>query len=298
MIESVSDDRFMAILDRLAEKSVEDYYNPYRTFVWPESLPEDALWMSADLMSPYGTDLGRTLDSETFQRLSKWESVNFYSLNIQGIRELMIEVVHRIHMPGFETSSGFFHHFLGEENEHMWFFAEFCLRYGRKIYSYPNLKGVPHDDAEVENFLVFARILLFEEMVDHYNLRMADDPVLHHTIRQVNGVHHRDESRHIAFGRELVTLLYAPLRERLSAEALGELETYLKRYLMFSGRSFYNPSMYRDAGIVDPLDFRSRLLADERRRPLERKVLRKPLSFMLKQGIFADDVLPDMVGAI
>lgn len=291
-IDSNVTDRFIQILDRLEEKSVEDYYNPYRMFQWPESLPEDAYWMSEDLITPHGTELVEELGPEAMRRLSKWESVNFYSLNVHGIRELLTEVVNRIHMPGFEVPSDFFHHFIGEENEHMWFFAEFCRRYGGKIYPSMKLKTAGLADPEVENFLVFARILIFEEIVDHYNSRMAEDSSLHETIRQVNRIHHQDESRHIAFGRELVTLLHARVRENATEESLREIESYLKRYLVFSLQSLYSPLAYQDAGLPDPLGVRARLLAHEGRRAVERKVIRKPMSFLVRSGIFSDDSLP------
>jgi len=175
----------------------------------------------------------------------------------------------------------------------MWFFAEFCRRYGGKIYpTAAALKSTEITDPELENFLVFARILIFEEIVDFYNARMADDPTLHETIRQVNRIHHQDESRHIAFGRELVSLLFGKLRDRLDADALRETETYLKRYLVYSVHSLYSPTVYRDAGVADPLGLRARLLADDGRRVVERKIIRKPLAFLIKSGIFADDRLP------
>ncbi|WP_372513996.1 diiron oxygenase [Streptantibioticus rubrisoli] len=286
------DKRFVEILQRLVDKSVDGYYNPYREFTWPDSLPDDRMWMSEDLTSTYGTEVEAELSPAERCRLSRWESINFYSMNVEGIRELIIEVMRRIHSRGFEVPSDFFHHFIGEENEHMWFFAEFCLRYGGKIYSGPKLNSIGHKDPRVENFLVFSKILLFEEIVDYYNMRMAADDTLHETIRKVNRVHHEDESRHIAFGRELVGLLYSQLAVDASAEQRRDIEEYLKRYIVFSLRSFYNPQVYRDAGINDPLGFRERLLADPARRDAERKSVRKPMAFMLKAGIFADDLLP------
>lgn len=286
-------DRFVELLQRLGQKSVEDYYNPYRMFSWADSLPEDAYWMTPELISAHGTPVEREIGEEGMKRLSRWESINFYSLNVHGIRELIIEVVKRIHMPGFEVPSEFFHHFIGEENEHMWFFAEFCRRYGQgRIYSSPSLNTHGADDTQIENFLVFARILLFEEIVDHYNLRMGDDQCLHETIRQVNSIHHHDESRHIAFGRELVSFLYNRLRPSATQEQLAELESYLKRYIVFSLQSFYNPQVYRDAGLPDPLGARSRIMADPHRRQAELKAIRKPLSFLVKSGIFANAELP------
>ncbi|MFC5719475.1 diiron oxygenase [Streptomyces gamaensis] len=287
-------DRFQEILARLTEKSVEDYYNPYQTFDWPDRLDDDRMWMSPELLTVYGTEHFDTLGEDTLRRLSKWESVNFYSLNVHGIRELLIEVVQRIHTPGFEVPSDFFHHFIGEENEHMWFFAEFCRRYGGKIYPSQGLRAESGWAPETENFLVFARILFFEELVDHYNTRMAQDDSLCATIRQVNGLHHQDESRHIAFGRELVSLLHTRVRERVDAAERRAAEDYLKRYVVYSVNSLYSPYVYRDAGIADPLALRTSLLEDERRRPLERKAIRKPLAFFLKTGIFTDETLPTL----
>ncbi|GAA1926440.1 hypothetical protein GCM10009716_38260 [Streptomyces sodiiphilus] len=285
-------DRFKEVLDRLSTKSIEDYYNPYQQFDWPDRLDENRLWMSPELLTPYGTRHFEELGEETLIRLSKWESINFYSLNVHGIRELLIEVVNRIHMPGFEVPSDFFHHFIGEENEHMWFFAEFCRRYGGKIYSSTAMRAESDWEPEVENFLVFARILFFEELVDHYNSRMAQDASLCDTVRQVNRIHHQDESRHIAFGRELVTLLHDRMRERIDEERCREVEAYLKRYVVFSVNSLYNPHVYRDAGVPDPLGLRNSLVADELRRPIERRIIRKPLAFFRRTGIFSDEELP------
>jgi hypothetical protein len=282
------DTRFKEILGRLTAMSIEDYYNPYRKFDWPETLPADMWWMSPDLMTIDGTDMIAELDDEQLYRLSRHESINFYSLNVHGIRELIIEVISRIHTSGYETPSEFFHHFIGEENEHMWFFAEFCLRYGGKIYRQPPTAPQSNQDPESAAFLVFARILLFEELVDYFNSRMADDDTLHETIRHVNRIHHQDESRHIAFGRELVSLLYADLKKKATAQSLREIETYLKRYLVYSFESLYSPQVYRDAGIADPLALRRRLLAAPVRAEREQRMLRKPLGYLTRTGILGD----------
>ncbi|MEK2488286.1 diiron oxygenase [Kitasatospora purpeofusca] len=281
-------DRFREILDRLGRMSIDDYYNPYRMFEWPEELPSDQLWMSKELISLHGTPAFDELDREQLLRLARWESVNFYSLNVHGIRELLIEVVNRVHMPGFEAPSEFFHHFIGEENEHMWFFAEFCRRYGKKIYPFPRVKTTVPGDEATENFLVFARILLFEEIVDYYNAYMADDETLPETVRQVNRIHHRDESRHIAFGRELVSLLYAELKRTKNEEELAGVERYLKEYIQFCLHSFYSLNAYEDAGLEDPLAVRAAVMRDPNRRAFERRMVRKPVSFMVKSGIFKD----------
>ncbi|WP_432151453.1 diiron oxygenase [Streptomyces sp. bgisy029] len=288
MVSEVIDrnDRFRGILDRLATKSIDDYYNPYRLFEWPDELPEDMWWMSPELTTTYGTEWAEKLSPEQLHRLSKHESINFYSLNVHGIRELLVEVVNRIHTAGFETPSEFFHHFIGEENEHMWFFAEFCLRYGKKIYRQPAggaETAAPSD--KVQSLLVFARILIFEELVDHFNSAMAEDERLHETIRGINRIHHQDESRHIAFGRELVNLLHQDLKRTATEQELDEVSTYLRRYMRHSFESLYHPQVYRDAGIERPHELRRALLESPARAEAEQRTFRKTAKFLEKTGL-------------
>jgi P-aminobenzoate N-oxygenase AurF len=280
--------RLREVLDRLSSMSIEDYYNPYQMFQWPDTLPEEMWWMSPELTTTYETDVAEELSPEQLFRLSKLESVNFYSLNVHGIRELLIEVTQRIHTDEFATPSEFFHHFIGEENEHMWFFAQFCLRYGPKIYKQARGGAETIPPSNAASLLVFARILIFEELVDHFNSRMAMDERLHDTIRQINRIHHQDESRHIAFGRELVRILFEGFRGTATPEEVEQVEDYLKRYLTYSFESLYNPQVYKDAGIPKPLEIRQRLLTGPRRPAFEAQVFRKTRSFLTKNGLIRD----------
>lgn len=278
-------DRFLDILERLSSKSVEDYYNPYKLFEWPDELPRNMWWMSPELTTTYGTAAAERMTEEQLYALSHYESINFYSLNVHGIRELLIEVTRRIHTSGFETPSKFFHHFIGEENEHMWFFAEFCLRYGGKIYRQPAGASVTIPRSDVESLLVFARILIFEELVDHFNSKMALDTRLHETIRAINRIHHQDESRHIAFGRELVSALFAEVKKNSTEQELADVAAYIKRYMTYSFESLFNPQVYRDAGVEKPQELRRELLESPTRAQFEQSVFRKTSKFLEKAGI-------------
>lgn len=278
-------------LDRIIGMSVDTYYNPYKTFQWPDTLPDEQWWMSPELMTVHGTALERDLDEKQLMVLSKWESIHFYSLNVHGIRDLLLEVIKRVHTPGFEDESEFFHHFVGEENEHMWFFATFCLKYGKKIYLDKKIKIAPAEMAElpadVESLLVFARVLIFEEIVDYFNLRMGKDETLHPIIRQVNSIHHQDESRHIAFGREIVKLLWDGVRERHPAKRHQEIRDYLARYFQASIQSLYSPAVYADAGVPDPYKVRTALLADPVRHEADARVLKRTTDFFSAQGLLS-----------
>jgi hypothetical protein len=280
-----------SVLARINEMSVETYYNPYKMFQWPDTLPEEQWWMSPDLMTLSGTRFASELPERQRMLLSKWESIHFYSLNVHGIRELLLEVVKRVHAPGFEEESEFFHHFVGEENEHMWFFAKFCLNYGKKIY--PNKKiSLTIEDAhpDIESFLVFSRVLIFEEIVDYFNLRMGRDESLHPIIQQVNSIHHMDESRHIAFGREVVKKLFQHLLKTQPADAVRQARDYVGRYLAASVQSLYSPSVYRDAGVADPYGLRTALLADPARLEADQRTIKRTADYMTANGILDGEV--------
>lgn len=280
--------RFQEVLDRLTRMSERDYYDPYKLFRFPDSLPEDRYWMSPELMSVHGTAFRETLGEEQLWRLSRWESINFYSLNVHGIRELLIEIVTRIHTAGFERPSEYFHHLIGEENEHMWFFATFCLKYGH-IYPDKSLRlPAPDEYPAAANMLVFARLLIFEEIVDYFNQRMGADERLDATIRQVNHIHHQDESRHIAFGHQVVALLHEQLRSELPEEALHGIERHLKQYMARSVDSLCTPAMFRDAGVPEPYQARRAVLEDPAYQERERAILKRSLNFMVGEGIFRD----------
>ncbi|WP_231642570.1 diiron oxygenase [Saccharomonospora sp. NB11] len=274
-------------LDRLEQMAESGYYNPYTMFDWPDAIEPDKPWMSESLTTLAGTPMWDELTREQQLALTRYEAVNFFSLNIHGIRELMSEVVMRIHERVYANVSEFLHHFIGEENEHMWFFAQFCLRYGGKLYpAQPTLQveSTDHLSPVAKELIVFARILIFEEIVDYYNAHMATDESLPPIAREINRVHHQDESRHVAFGRMIFQDLLKQVTERDPAE-LPVLAEYLENYLQYSIGTLYNPAAYRDAGIPDALALRRRALEHPARLKAHDDVLKRTRKFLTKVGV-------------
>lgn len=274
-------------LDRLETMAESDYYNPYTIFDWPDSLDESVPWMSESLVTLAGTEEWDALTREQQLALTRHEAVNFFSLNVHGIRELLSDVVLRIHTKTYADASEFLHHFIGEENEHMWFFGTFCLKYGGKVYppvpqvGMKALEGVGDAASEL---IIFARILIFEELVDHFNALMATDQSLPQIAREINRVHHQDESRHVAFGRHLFAELLEQVRET-RPEDIPVLAKYLDAYLEYSVRSLYNPAVYRDAGIPEPLELRRRLLEHPARHAAHERILNRTRKFLARNGL-------------
>jgi len=121
-------------------------------------------------------------------------------------------------------------------------------------------------------------------------MRMGRDEALHPIIRQVNSIHHQDESRHIAFGREIVKKLFDHITTTQPADQVAKAQDYIKRYIVASIQSLYSPSVYRDAGIKDPYELRSQLLQDPGRKAADEKALKRTLDFFQSNAILTGEV--------
>ena len=182
--------------------------SPHSAIEWPQAVDRNRYFMSPELISLYGTETWESLDELARRRLSFWETVNFFSLNIHGERPLVAGLAARLYRDGSEGVEAYLHHFLEEENNHMVYFGGFCRRYAGKVYPDRQL-AFPRDYAPgEEDFLFFAQVLLFEEIVDAYNVACARDELLEPTARRIHLLHHLDESRHLVFGRRYVAELF------------------------------------------------------------------------------------------
>ena len=273
------------LLRHLSDLSVERAYDPFCEFEWPVSLPPEGFWMTEELLSVYGTPHMSDLREEERWKLSRWELINFFSFNVHGIKELMQTVLTCIYKPGYEAVSEYFHHFLDEENKHMWFFAEFCRRYGGKIYFTQKIQFSTFTEDDIQTFIALAKILISEQISDFYNMRMMADESLHPIVRKLNRVHHEDESRHIAMGLNVVRLMHKTISIKYSQQTQQQIENYLTRYMQFFLESFYNPSAYRDAGLQDPYEWRRRLIDAPARKKFHRQVLKRTMRFFQVTGI-------------
>jgi hypothetical protein len=241
--------------------------------------------MSEDLLTIGGTPYAESFGENQVASLSRWELINFFSCNVHGIRDLLLQVASRIYCSGFGDFSEYFHHFLDEENKHMWFFAEFCKRYGQKIYATKAIPYSPFPEEDIQAFVAFSRILISEEIGDFYNVRMMKDERLPSIVREVNRIHHMDESRHITMGRIVVQRLCRALQASHSDEVLKAIVTSLSRFMLYYLQSFYNPSAYGDAGLDEPYALRTRLVESEARRTFHRRVLNRSFRFFRNLGL-------------
>lgn len=249
-----------AVLERLAQASTAA--DPYDSIGWPEQLPPGQWCMTPELISLHGTPVYERMDEASRHQLSLLELVNFFSINVHGERRLIAGLGERLGAEPDPAVASYLQHFVGEEEKHLACFQMFCDRYANGVYRDRNL-ALPDDwNAAEAVFVFFARVLMFEELVDQINTTLAADERVAAVVRQINHAHHLDEVRHIAFGRVWLRHLATKTRTQWRRDGSWRIGRYLSDYRTALWRDLFNPDVYRDVGLTDPLGLRSTALAN------------------------------------
>ncbi|MCP5245553.1 MAG: diiron oxygenase [Burkholderiales bacterium] len=282
-------DHVLTLTRKLSTASVKRYSNPYAEFEWPDHIDESEWLFSPELSSLAGTDVFDSLNEVQLRKLCFWELINFFSLNIHGEKALLQGLTKRLYSDWPAEISDYLHHFVGEENKHMTLFGTFCNRYAKKVYPSKNYQIPGNFSQGEEDFLFFVRVVIFEELVDYYNLSMSRDERLHPLSRAINGYHHNDESRHLAFGRKITKHIFDTYSPQWSEETLANIRRYLADYIVATWKEYYNPWVYKDAQINDAYEVYQMAWDHEAQRALRKMVSRKCLEFLTHSGILKEE---------
>ena len=249
-------------IDKLCALSRTNYRSPYGAFDWPATLDDDVWCMAPELISIHGTAQYEALTEPQRKRLSRYEAANFFSVSVDGEKSFIEQLARMLYQPRLRDVTPYLLHFLDEENKHLVYFGEFCMRYVGRVYPSravvrPEKTG-PHAEQDV---LFFATVLAFEQMTDFLNTKMGTDERLHPIAKQINLAHHLDESRHIAFGRLVVKELFEKNRAQLSPDVRDRMQAFLLGFMRVVWGEFFNPDVYQDAGLEDAYDLRDVAMA-------------------------------------
>lgn len=272
---------------RLSDASVRKSWDPYTLFDWPAALEPEANWyMSPELVSIYGTDAWEALDEAQQKRLSFYELVNLFSFVLLGERLLIEGMMNRTYRRATAGAiTEYLHHFVDEENKHMIMFSGFCNRYAKGVYPEKKIaapREMPKGGDEVG---FFCKALIVEMIGDVYNVEMMRDKRIHPLVAQINKVHHIDEARHIRFGGEYVGEVFARVSADWTADDLRTFQTWLAQFLVSSWGDFYNPSVYRDAGLADAYAIRKMALSHPVCRKMREDTSADLVRFFLDVGL-------------
>ena len=246
----MSSKTFERELEKLSKASVGNFLNP-DSLVWPTTVEVDSWCFTPELISLFGTPAWEAMDEAHRKRLSFFEAVNFFSLNIHGEKFLISEISPRLYQDSDRALSEYLLHFVEEEAKHMMYFSGFCNRYAGKVYPDRSMVMGEKSSSEVETLLLFARIYVFEEIVDEYNQIMANDDRLVPVVREINRIHHVEESRHLAFGRKFIKEWLNRHAEQWDTEIHQKIRSHLSGFLQLTWKQYHNPDVYKDAGLED-----------------------------------------------
>lgn len=286
-------------IEKIYQASVKDHINPYTAIDWSDSIDPHSEWfLSPHLISLYETEYYKNLSEPQKQCLSFWEAINFFSLNIHGEKALIEGLAQRLYRHRNLTEeqklyNQYIHVFLAEENQHMSYFGGFCDRYSNGPYPDRKLKFTNDDESNEgeSDFLFFVKVLIFEEIVDVYNRIMATDLNLNPIARQINQMHHHEETRHLIFGRQIIASLFEEYSLTWTEEKLKKVRKYITSYFLSTWAEYYNPSVYKDAGLDDPYSIRQEAYNNSICQSHRQKTSENCLNFFYKNNILSEVVI-------
>lgn len=276
------------ICQRLCVLSEERRTDPETLFSWAATPNRDRIATSSVLCALDGHPVLGTLTDEQMWKMHLLEAAQFFAVNIAGERALCAGIRSRLHDDTLRNAhvDAYLSHFLLEEEEHTRLFERFCHTYVGSVF--PCLQPRfhrEHADGE-EDFLFFARVLLFEEIADVYNRHVAGDDAVWSLVRAIHRYHSEDEARHLAFGRTVVADLWEEHAHAWPVDVLDRVRAHLVAFREATLRSYVNPRVFRDAGIPgDAFVLREEVLRSPARAELHAMLTAKSDRFMKKLGV-------------
>ena len=137
----------------------------------------------------------------------------------------------------------------------------------------------------LRDLMVFGRILISGRAVRRLQHEDGRRQAVAALVQQINRVHHQDEARHIAFGRQMMRALCERAAATAGEDGLRVAGDYLARYTSVCLQSFYSPAVYTDAGIEGGRRLRARLLEDPVREQAHRDLMSKTTTFLERLGL-------------
>jgi hypothetical protein len=274
---------------KLTRASQKFFYDVTTKFAWPEKIEPDAWMMAPELVSLYGTPAWDAMSESDRKRLSFYELAGFFSMILHGERPLLEGMSHRLYtIEKNLTVAEYMHHFLDEENKHMMMFSTFLRRYVGKVYPEKKL-AIPRQTAKGEDDVAFfAKVLVVEELSDFYNVAMGHDERLPQIVQDLNWTHHVDEARHVHFGRAYLKELWGRVTPAWSEAEIGSFRAWLLDYVNAAWRDFYNPSVYRDAGVPDAFHAREQALHSRVCRAHRQRCSERFLANLVESGLLLE----------
>jgi P-aminobenzoate N-oxygenase AurF len=225
-------------------------YDPRLDIDWDAPLEEGKWFLPEKRCTLYGTRTWQTLTLEQKILCSREEMASSIALGVWTEHMLLHMVSRYVYDRNVATPQvQFALTEVADEVRHMIMFANVVETMGSAVYPTPwriresgrLLKSVAPVAA------LWALILLTEEIFDQVQREVAADETVQPLVRTMSRIHVVEEARHIGFARTELER-FVP---ELSKPQLSALRVLLATSIQTFSREFFNPLMYRRAGLPD-----------------------------------------------
>ena len=278
---------------RLTAKSRETMYDIYKRFDWTDELQADALSMTPEITTLYGTDVYDTLTDEQVRRLTICETGNLFANTLHGERALVAGLSDQLYSKKNSPEiTDYLHHFLDEENKHMVMFGIFCRKYVGRVYPEKKLSFAKEMGPGEEIIGFYAMAMVVEEFGDYFNIKTMQDDRCDPLVRDLSRLHHMDEARHLGFDRAYLTDLCEEWLPKWDDAQKAKFADWLVGFMKSNWATYYNPAVYKDVGIDQPFKVRRAAMENPVQKALRAKVSGKLIRFFIKLGLL--DEVPEV----
>lgn len=235
---------------QLLLSSAKQSYDPEIDIDWAAPLEPDRWFVPEHRCSLYGTPLWDSLPHETRLALSREELAASIAIGVwteHMLLQLVARYVYDRDVASPEVQFALTE--VADEVRHMIMFAQVVTAIGSTTY--PTPWRIKESGRLLKSTFpvqaLWALVLLTEEIFDRVQREMAADESVQPVVRSMCRIHVVEEARHISFARaELDTFVH-----ELNPVLLGSLRTMLALSVQTFAHEFFNPEMYRRAGL-DP----------------------------------------------
>lgn len=296
MIATELSPKFKKVLDRLNQVSEKKQMNLTTSHPWDEVYSDEVWLKKPENLSIYGTPYYELATEEELKRLARFETGAWWNTFIifeNLVTEYYMKIINHESLRQFPAVVEYMHHFCKEEIVHALVFRKGMEHF--KIDPYPvpeNLKDFYKDNASLADFplkAVFLTIIIEWFAENNAILDLNNDQVSP-LARAIAVEHHKEEARHIEWGRSMVREFCQQVPGFLD-DAKEYTPLFMRNLLDMSTA---NPETYDRVNFSHPA-FQDReklyetvLFCDNRKR-INQAIMRPLIKFFVEVGIYDEN---------
>lgn len=210
MTQSKLSPKFVEVIDKLNKASEKFQMSLMGSHPWDEEYNENAWLKKRENLSIYETDYYDLATEEERIKLAKYETGAWWNTFIifeNLVTEFYMKIINHESLVQFPQVVTYMHHFCKEEIVHALVFRKAMEHFKIEPYPVPeNLKDFYKDNASLAEFPLKAIYLtiIIEWFAENNAMIDVNNDFVSPLARAVAVEHHKEEARHIEWGKQMV----------------------------------------------------------------------------------------------